>query len=146
MSVVRFGLLADQDIYKVLTFEDSSIIAEKWIAGLRSGGTLVDVTKYGEVKNGYLVNNGMFFEPTDENFSSPIGESVFHEDVVFRYALVMEDVVVGLMSFVQGTIPDEIVEMLKIGMSSNGGYVELPSDNIQEGWKYDGTDFIEPGE
>lgn len=145
MAFVRFALLVDNEVFNVMSFDEEHPVAEKWIAALRSNVVLVDTAGYSKVRKGYLYSDGNFFGPEDETMEFPLSrtEPDYEETIVF--AGVIDNEVIGLMSFVAEETEPELYEITKAGMLSNPSYAEIP-DDVSYGWKLvDGT-FVAPGE
>ena len=143
MSFIKFAIVAENEVFHILSFDESNSIAEKWIAAFRSNVEIVNVNEYKKIRKGYLYNNGNFYGPEDTDFVNPISkeEADYEESIVF--AGVIDNEVIGLMTFVNADMQEGYYELVRAGMFSNPTYHEV-SDDVQEGWIFDGTNFSSP--
>lgn len=143
MSYVNFALLADNEVFFVIQFDEDNAIAEKWIAALRSDVELIDTAEYPKIRKGYLYSNGNFYGPEDIEMTNPLPKSTPNYDDTMIFAGVMDNEVIGLMSFVAAEMDPDIYEMSKAGMLSNPTYAEAPS-NVVPGWIFQNGTFVDP--
>lgn len=143
MSFVNFALLADNEVFHVLGFDEDNAIAEKWIAALRSNVELVDTAGYPKIRKGYLYGNGNFYGPEDTEMANPLPKSEPNYDDTIVFAGVIDNEVIGLMSFVAEDTDPEVYEMAKAGMLSNPTYAEAPTD-VVPGWFFQNGTFVDP--
>lgn len=144
MSFVNFALLVENEVFYVLEFDEDNPIAEKWIAALRSNVELVDTAEYPKIRKGYLYNNGNFYGPEDIDMASPLPKSTPNYDETIVFAGIIDNEVMGLMSFVASEMDAPAYEMAKAGMLSNPTYAEAPS-NVVPGWLFEDNNFVDPG-
>jgi len=144
MSFVNVAVIAEGEVFHVFAFDEENPIAEKWIAAFRSGVEVINIDEYEKIRKGYLYDDGNFYGPEDAAFSNPIAKQEVNNSVSLNFAGVIDNEVIGLLTFVKEEMADGYYDMIKAGMSSNPTYHEAPSE-VSEGWLFDGTNFT-PGD
>jgi hypothetical protein len=144
MSYIYFAVVAEGEVFNVLGFDEDNSIAEKWIAAFRSNVDVINVNEYKKIRKGYLYKDGNFYGPEDMDFLNPISKEEPDDSVSLNFAGVIENEVIGLITFVKEDMADGYYELIKAGMSSNPTYHEVPVE-VSEGWLFDGTTFT-PGD
>jgi len=145
MSFIKVAVVADNEVFHIFSFDEENSIAEKWIAAFRSGVEIVNIDEYKKIRKGYLYNDGNFYGPEDDSFSNPITKEDPDDSVSLNFAGIIDNEVIGLLTFVREEMADGFYELIKAGMSSNPTYHEVDSE-VQEGWIFNGTTFEEPGQ
>ena len=148
--VEYYALVVDGDVFHTLVMDDSHPVAEKWIAALDSDLYFVKINNYSQVKPGFFYKNNNFYDkedlenitPLEESFSEAIGEN--------KYAGIVDNDVIGLMTLLEEDLGALRLEMVDAGMLSNPEIVKYTEDenvkSIAPGWVYDGANFYLSGE
>lgn len=145
MSFINFALVAENEVFYVFNFNEDHPVAEKWIAAMRSGVSLVGINEYAKIRKGYLYSDGEFYGPEDVGFTSPIAKQDPDYSVSLLFAGILDNEVIGLLTFVKDELPSGYYELIHAAMSSNPTYHEV-NENVQAGWMFNGTTFEAPGE
>lgn len=139
----HFAFISDGDVFYVTRFDDSVSSLEKWIAVFSSDPTIVNVNSYPDVNKTYFYKEGNFYAPEDVGMENPLstGESV--PEGVARYAVVADNDVVGILTYVKEDMDPEEFDRSVAGLDSNPKIV--PTDgNITVGYTWDGVFFNSP--
>ena len=139
----RFAFVADGDVFYTIYLDPKHEVAAKWIAAGRSGVSMISTPDYGNIPTGSILKNGNFYNPSDSNFKNPLPKEEPYPGL-YRYTGIIDNEVVGMITFVEFEMGIEMMQMIAAGMSSNPQLVEIPDELMAEvniGWTYDGTTF-----
>jgi hypothetical protein len=144
MAFVKFVFLADNEVFNISAMDEDHPTAQKWIAGFRSNLKMVKVNSYSNVHQGYYYKNGNFYYPDDAEMKFPLPEEIMDQVDTNRYAGVVENEVIGFMTFIKSDLPEGMFELTEAAMESNPIIMETNNNEVSFGWIWNGTDFIPP--
>ena len=141
-----FALVADSDVFYILPMDEDNPIGAKWSAALQSNIKFVKINNFAQVKPGFFYKNNIFYESNDKEMSSPIIEQTHTNEDEYKYAGIIDNDVIGILTIIKSVMGEQQAEMIDAGIQSNPIVVEYtnnPKRNIiTAGWTWDGTDFI----
>lgn len=139
----KFAFTIENDVFYVLSVDDSSESGLRWIAALKSSPYFVKADNYPLVHFSCLWDGEKFYPPNDINKQYPYDfeeKDPLNKDV--KFAGVIDGEVFGLISFFQDVLGDQMLEAISIAMSLNPIIVECSVDqDVEIGYTWDGTNF-----
>ena len=144
----KYAAVVEGDVFYILDMDDDNQIGAKWSAALDSGLIFINVNNYPQVKPGFLYKDGLFYMPDDLNMENPLSEIIPENDTKNQFAGIVENDVIGLMTFQKSEMIPVVYEMIDTGFRSNPTIVNFTNfenkNEILAGWTWDGTNFHPP--
>jgi hypothetical protein len=143
-----FAFVVEGDVFHVFNLgADSHPVKDRWAAALASNPIFVEAQEYSPVSPGYLYKDGNFYEPGDDNFTTPMSKEphkILQGNGGLRYAAVVDNEVAGILTMPKDDFPPVKYEMYKAGFASSPICVQTTDRAVEEGWTWDGKEFHKP--
>jgi hypothetical protein len=139
----HFAFIADSEVFSVSTFEDNNPTFFKWIAVFSSNPEIVNLQNYPDVNKTYFYNDGNFYAPEDLEMASPINTGESLPEGVSRFAIIADNDVVGVLTYIKEDMDPNEFDRMTAGLSSNPTVVECDAPTYT-GWTWNGESFVSP--
>lgn len=145
-----FAYVENNKVIYVKYFSTLNLIGKKWTLLNKSGVTLKEST-YHDVTNGDLVIENKYYKKNAET-----GETILVEDGMGNHPKAEKEIIfsgivngeiVGQFGILRKNFQNQEEENNFVNSIINSNVIELTNENkflVNEGWLYDGVNFIEP--
>lgn len=139
----HFAFVSEGDVFYTTSFDDSVLAFGKWIALFSSSPEIINVNDYPDVNKTYFYKDGNFYAPDDVEFTTPVNKGESLPTGFARYAVVADNDVVGILTYIKEEMDSEEFERSIAGLDSSPTVVPCDSD-VDLGWTWDGESFKSP--
>lgn len=144
MLTKRFAFVVEGDVFLIMDLPDqpseiSTRNWDRWIAAFSSDPSVINIDRYPTVDKTHLYKDGIFY--SDPEMLHPATEVEDVSENICRVAVVVDEDVVGTITYVKEDMNPEDFYRIQAGLSS-GARVFPCSSEVSIGWVHDGTDFL----
>lgn len=144
----KYAFVSDNYVFHTVRFDDEHPTAAKWINALQDSIYFLNVTEYFNVRPGYFYYNNNFYLPDDIEKNNPIEKEINQDPKIEKYAALVDDKIIGLMTTEQDDANIHIHQMIVAGMQSNPIVIDCTDDELSNeisyGWTYIDSKFNRP--
>jgi hypothetical protein len=140
----RFAFVVEGDVFLTMDLPDqpsdiSTRSWDRWIAAFSSDPSVINIDRYPNVDKTYTYKDGIFYSDSEMLYPATEVESV--SEGICRVAVVVDEDVVGTITYVKEDMDPEDFYRIQAGLSSDA-HVFPCSQEVSIGWVHDGTAFL----